>query len=72
MIDCMSSNRCPVCTTLREKLGEYLLTSYLIHSHDDYAIAYRQSDVAGLNTQGIKNVNNVPWSIPGLNPPDLV
>ena len=72
MIHCMSSNRCPVGTTPTEKLGGYLVTGYPIRSHEDYARAYRQSDAAALNANGIKNVNNALWSIPGLNPPDLV
>ena len=68
----MSSNCCPVCTTPTEKPVEYLVTGYPIRSHEDYARAYRQSDAAGLNAHGIKNVNNALWSSPGLNPPDLV
>ena len=71
-IHCMSSNRCPVCTTPTEKLGAYLVTGYPICSHEDYAIAYRQSDAAGLNAYSIKNINNALWSIAGLNPPDSV
>ena len=55
---CMSSNRCPVCSTPIEKLVEYLVTGYLIRWHKGNAIAYRQSDVAGLHAEGIKNVNN--------------
>ena len=71
-IHCMSSNRCPVSTTPTEKLGEYRVTGYPIRSHHDYARVYGQSDAAGLNAHGIKNVNNALWSIPGLYPPDLV
>ena len=71
-IHCMSSNRYPVCTTPTEKLGEYLVTGYPIRSHEDYAIAYRQSDAAGLNAHGMTNVNNALWSIPCLSQLDLV
>ena len=72
MIHCMSGHCCPVCTTPTEELGEYLVTSYSIRSHKDYARAYRQSDAVGLNAHGIKNVHNALWSIPVLNPLDLV
>ena len=68
----LSSNLCPVCTTLTKKLGEYLNTGYEIPSHEDYAVVYRQSDTITLNAQGVNNVNNAIWSIPGLNPPNLV
>ena len=68
----MSTNCYPVCTMPTEKLGEYLVIAYLIRSYEDYAIAYRQSDATSLNTNGIKNVHNTLWSIPGLSPPDLV
>ena len=71
-INCMSSNRCPVCTIPTEKLVEDVVTSYPIGSHEGYARAYRQSDAAGLNAYSIKNINNALWSIAGLNPPDSV
>ena len=51
---------------------KYLVTGYPIRLHEDYALAYRQSDAAGLNAHGIKNINNALWSIPGLSPLDLV
>ena len=70
-IHCWSSNRCPVDTTSTENLGEYIETGYPIRWQEDYVVAYRQSDTATLNTQGVKNVNNALWSIPGLNPPEL-
>ena len=70
-IHCMSSNRCPVCTIPTEKVGEYLVTGCSIRSHEDYPRAYRQSEAAGFNAYGIKNVNNELCSIPRLNPPDL-
>ena len=55
-----------------KKLDKYLVTGYPIRLYKDYAIAYRQSDKAGLNAKGIKNVSNALWLILGLCPTDLV
>ena len=48
------------------------MRGFPIRSNEDYAIAYRQSEAAGLNANGIKNVNNTLWLIPSLSPPELV
>ena len=68
----IASNRCPICTTPTEKLGEYADSTYPVRSHASYAMTYGESDALGLNMQGVKNIHNALWSIPSLNPPDLV
>ncbi|KAF8440641.1 hypothetical protein BGX38DRAFT_1205503 [Terfezia claveryi] len=68
----ITSNRCPTCIILTEKLGEYSETSYLTRSYQDYILAYNKSDMESLNTNSVKNIKNALWSIPNLNPPDLV
>ncbi|KAF8426776.1 hypothetical protein BGX38DRAFT_1106458, partial [Terfezia claveryi] len=68
----IASNRCPTCITPVEKLSEYSETGSPCHSHADYATAYQKSDTISLNEYGIKNINNALWSVPNLNPPDLV
>ena len=71
-IHCISSNRCLICVTPTEHLVEYPETGYLTSSPGDYAIASKESDVAILKANGVKNVENALWLIPDLNPPDIV
>ena len=71
-IHCISSNRCPICVSPTKQLVEYPETGYPTRSHEDYAIAYKQSDVAILEGNGVKNVENALWLILYLNPPDIV
>ena len=33
---------------------------------------YRKSDVISLKAHGVKNLENALWSVPNMNPPDLV
>ena len=68
----IASNRCPTCTSSTEALGAYTENGYPIRSHTDYAVAYGVSDVASLNALGVKKINNALWSIPNVNPPDLI
>ena len=65
------SNRCPICTVPIDQLGEYTQNGYEVHSCQNYATAYAQSDVVGLNAQGMKNMKNALWSLSNLCPPDL-
>jgi len=41
-------------------------------SHANYDAAYRKSDVVGLKAHRVKNLENALWSVPNVNPPDLV
>ena len=68
----VANNRCPICTSPTDKLGDYSETVYPNRSHTEYAQAYKNSDAASLNADGIKNINNALWSMPNLQPPDLV
>ena len=68
----IASNRCPSCIIPIEKLGEYSETGYPTRSHQDYIAAYKESDATSLHASGVKNIQNALWSIPSLNPPDLV
>ena len=71
-IHAISSNRCPVCVIPPNKLGENLKTSYPTQLHEDYAAVYGHSYAVGLSANRVKNINNALWSVPNLNPPDLV
>ena len=68
----ISNNRCPICVTPADELGEYLPTGYPTSSHKDYAALYNQSDGKGLSEYDVKNIKNALWSVPNVNPPDLV
>jgi len=68
----IASNRCPTCIIPTDKLGEYSESAYLTCSHKDYIAAYNKSDESSLNANGVKNIKNALWSIPNLNPPELV
>ena len=45
----ISNNRCLICVTPTNKLGEYLPTGYPTLSHKDYAALYNKSDGKGLS-----------------------
>jgi len=68
----IASNRCPACITPTEKLGEHMETGYPICHHADYRAAYMESDMSSLNVHRVKNIRNALWSVPNLNPPDLI
>ena len=68
----ISKDCCPTCTISKEKLGEYSEASYVKRKHQDYIIAYNKSEASSLKANGMNYINNALWSIPGLNPPDLV
>jgi len=68
----IASNRCPTCIIPPDKLGEYSESGYLTCSHKDYIAAYTKSDASSLNANGVKNIKNALWSIPNVNPPELV
>ena len=68
----ISNNHCPICVSPTDRLGEYLEAVYPTRAHEDYAVAYSQSDTAGLSAHGVKNIKNALWSVPQLNPPNLV
>jgi hypothetical protein len=68
----ITNNRCAVCICPLDKLGDYSETGYPIRPHTDYAAAYKKSDAARLNASGVKNIKNCLWSVPNLNPPDLI
>ena len=68
----IASNQCPTCTIPTEKLGQYLETLFPTHLHADYDVAYRKSDIVNLKAYGVKNLENALWSVPNVNPPDLV
>ena len=55
-----------------DRLGKYLEAGFPTRAHEDYAVAYSQSDKAGLSAYSVKNIKNALWSVPQLNPPDLV
>jgi hypothetical protein len=40
--------------------------------HQEYLEAYNKSDATSLHANGAKNIKNALWSIPNLNPPELV
>jgi len=71
-IQAIPTNRFRACTTPTEKLGENSSNSYARRCHRDYAIAYDKSDAVSLTVHGVKNMKNPLWSIPNLNPPELV
>jgi len=71
-IHSIASNRYLTCTIPMEKLGEYLKTPFPTRSHVDYDAVYRKSDVISLRAQGVKNLANALWSVPNVNPPNLV
>ena len=52
----IASNQCPICTTPTEKLGVYMASTYPTRSDTNYAVAYGESDVMGLNLYGVKNI----------------
>jgi hypothetical protein len=66
------NNRCPACIIPTENLGEYSRSGYPPRSHSDYIAAYNKSDGASLKANGVKNIKNALWSIPNINPPDLI
>jgi len=68
----IASNRCPICITPTETLGEHVETGYPIRRHADYHAAYIESDMSSLNIHGVKNIRNALWSVPNLNPLDLI
>jgi len=68
----IASNCYPACITPTEKLGEHVETGYPIHRHANYRAAYMESDMSSLNVHGVKNIRNALWSVPNLNPPDLI
>ena len=49
-----------------------MASTYPPRSHTNYAVAYGESEVMCLNVYGVKNIQNALWSIPDLNPPDLI
>ena len=68
----LTKNCCPVCICPLDELGELSETEYPIRLHADYAAAYEISDTPSLNAYGVKNIKNALWSVPSLNPPDLI
>jgi len=68
----IASKGCPMCIILIDKLGKYSELDYIMHSPKVYMPAYNKFDTLSLNTNGVKNINNVLWSIPNLNPLELV
>ena len=68
----ISKDCCPRCTVPREKLGEYSNAGYLMRFHQDCRAAYIHSDASSLKANRANNKANVLWSIPGLNPVDLL
>jgi hypothetical protein len=68
----IACNRCPVCVCPVDELGENSGVGHHMRAHVDYAAAYKASDAASLNAYGIKNIDNALWSIPNLNPPQLI
>ena len=68
----ISNNHCLICVTSADELGKYLPTGYPTRSHKDYTALYNQSDGKGLSKYGVKNIKNALWSVPNVNPPDLV
>jgi len=58
IIHTIASNHCPVCIVLLKKLGEYSETGYPRHSHTNYTLAHRESNVLSLNKQEVRNINN--------------
>jgi len=68
----IASNCCPSCIIPTEKLGEHSETGYHIRLHQDYIAVYKESDTTSLHASGVKNIQNTLWSIPSLNPPELV
>jgi hypothetical protein len=66
------NNRCPSCIIPTDKLGEYSAVGYPARSHGDYNTAYTQSDATSLHNYGVKHIKNALWSIPNVNPPELV
>ena len=56
----IASNRCPICTTHMEKLAQYMASTYPARSHANYVVAYRESDVMGLNVYMVYNLSNAP------------
>jgi len=68
----IATNCYPVCTTSTKKIGEYSNTGYHSCCHTDYAIAYDRSEGGSLTAHGMKDIKNALWSIPNLNPPELV
>ena len=72
IIHSISEDCCPSCTIPREKLGEYSEAGYFTCSHQDYCAAYINSEAQSLKANSVNNINNLLWSIHGLNPLDLV
>ena len=68
----IANNRCPTCIIPTDKLDKYSEIGYPARSHKDYTTAYTRSDTASLSDHGVKNIKNALWSIPNLNPPELV
>jgi len=66
-INCYHSCKIPT-----EKLGKHSETGYPTRSHQDYIATYKESDETSLHASGVKNIQNALWSIPSLNPPELV
>jgi len=68
----IASNHCPACITPTKKLGEHVKTGYPIRRHADCRTIYMESDMPSLNVDEVKNIRNALWSVPNLNPPDLI
>ena len=72
MIYGITSNRCPIYIAPADEFGELPDTLYDTRPHSRYAAAYHNSDVEQMESDGVKNVNNVLWHIPHWQPLEIV
>jgi len=59
MIYGISSNWCPICITPPNEFGELVNPPYASRQHSKYAAAFHHTDIHILNSDGVKNINNV-------------
>ncbi|KAF8418455.1 hypothetical protein BGX38DRAFT_1147505 [Terfezia claveryi] len=72
MIHGILTNRCPVCIAPPNKFGDLPDMPHNPRQYSRYATAYRKSNQAVLQTDGVKQINNALWHVLNLEPHTLV
>ena len=68
----IATNRCPICTSPPDALGELPKKPFAPRQHDKYAADYKRSDVSRLHQAGVKNINNALWHYTNFKPQEIV
>ena len=70
-IHAIATNRCPICTCPVDELGDLANPSHPSRPYNRYGAAFKNSEKGILAADGVKQINNALWHIPGIIPSDI-